>query len=666
MQIINSKKYLESNFGSLAIVFSIALIFSRQFHFQFLKEFPEHIHAWSQSDWYAIALGFTNNGFDFFHPQSFNLYPNCSSPKVWPSTLEGITAVDFPIHHYVMAILMKLAGNYSPLFPRLYVLFYAYLGFYFLFLLGKKFLSNNWLSIIMPVFVLSSPVFIYYQISFLPSIPSFSNTIIAYYFFFQFLERKNFKYLITAILFFLLASMPRTPFFIFFFASFCQVFYLIIMSKQIKKQALIYFGIGFLIFFAYYFYNQYLAETYGSIYLRTLLHANSLDEVISIIKIAFESWGLHYFTTFHYYFLGLMLALTMFFIVFKIKKNASVLRSQLGFHLIIVWLGAIIYFVLMLEQFKVHDYYFIDSFFIPVVLSLLFLISFVPKNAVLNYTFLFLTLILANNSFGENKDRQHQRRSTGIWDTVKYDNRAYKNSDKFLDKMGISKSAKILALKTFTTNSVLILMNRKGFTQLFDERIDIEFALKQDFDFVVINDMYLINPVLKLMPELPSLLNRIGGNGKISVYKRSTEAQSNEAFLGLNDSALSSINYDFSNEFEGEKSKSLNQEFNTLKIIKDDKISNRDIHKVIVNIGFICSDTIGSFLFLKAKNQNEEFINMFNLSKIKNQSDTVIQSFIFPLGMEFTQNDSLDLYIWNPNKAKQMVNSLSVELIYEK
>lgn len=665
MQIINSNKYVISNYLPIAIIFSIALIYSWQFHFQFLTEFPEHIHAWSQSDWYAIALGFTNNGFDFFHPQSFNLYPNCSSPKVWPTTLEGITAVDFPIHHYVMAILMKLTGDYSPFFPRLYVLIYSYIGLYFLFLLSKKFFSNNWMGILLPVFALSSPVFIYYQISFLPSVPSFSNTIIAYYFFFQFLDTKRYKHLTIAVLFFLLASMPRTPFFIFFFASFCQVFYLIFASKQINQQALYYFGIGFLIFFGYYFYNKYLADTYGSIYLRKLLYAKSFDEVVSVLELAVKNWGLHYFTTFHYYFLCLIAGLMLVFAIFKIKQTSFLLRNHLGFHIIIIWIGVLTYFVLMLEQFKAHDYYFIDSFFIPIVFTLIFFISVIPKNTIINYTFLALTLILANNSFGENKDRQHQRRSTGTWDTVKYDNRAYKDSDEFLSKTGIPQSAKILALKTFTTNSVLILMNRKGFTQLFDERNDIEFALQQDFDFVAINDMYLEYPVLELMPELPSVLNRIGGNGKISVYKRATTTQSRNDFLGLNDSTLKKVNFNYSNDNKLKKPKYSDEEFNTLKIIKEDKIEDKFIHKIIVNLSLVSLDSADIFLFLSAKNKEEEFNNMTKLTKLKSESDSALQSFIFPLGMKFTAQDSLDLYIWNPKKSKQLVNLLNVELIYE-
>lgn len=665
MQIINSIKQISVKNLPLAIVFFIALAFSWKFHFQYLSDFPNYIHAWSQTDWYAIALGFINNGFDFFHPQSFNLNPSCYSPKVWPKELEGITAVDFPIHHYVMAILMKITDDYSPFFPRLYVLIYAYVGFYFLYLFSKKILSANWLSIIFPLFVLSSPVFIYYQISFLPSIPSFSNTIIAYYFFFQFLDGKQYKSLAIAVLFFLLAAMPRTPFFIFFFASFCHSIYLIVISKQINKQALYFFGLGFLVFFGYYFYNKNLAETYGSIYLRNLLYAKSFDEIIFVVKKAAIAWGLHYLTTFHYYFLAFIAGLAALFTILKVKRPSFLLRNQLGFHLFIIWIGVLMYFILMLEQFKAHDYYFIDSFFIPIIFSLLFLMCFIPQNIISNIGFFIVYLVFTNNAFGENLDRQNERKASGIWDTAKYENRAYKGSDSFLNEIGIPKTAKMLALDTYSTNAVLILMNRKGFTQLFNERSDLEFALQHDFDFVVMNDLYIEKPILELMPELPSILNRINGNGKISLYKRAEKVQTKEEFLGFSGFGNQTTKYDFPNKGDTIEFEDIKEEFEPLKIIKGNKVQHKFIHKMKVNIDSDIQGDNDIFLCLSAKNKEEEFNYMYAFKDSKQNLGTNLSEFVFPIGMKFSQSDSIELYFWNPQKKYHHINSLQIELMHQ-
>ncbi len=90
------------------------IILSVVFHKNTINEFPSHIHAWSQADRYALSLGFLNNGFDFFHPQTYNLNVQFPASKTL-AVEEGITAVDFPIHEFIIAVLMKLLHTTEPL-----------------------------------------------------------------------------------------------------------------------------------------------------------------------------------------------------------------------------------------------------------------------------------------------------------------------------------------------------------------------------------------------------------------------------------------------------------------------------------------------------------------------------------------------------------------------
>ena len=96
------------------------------YHHKYINEFPSNIHAWAQSDRYALSLGFLDNGLNIFKPQTF-VY-NHQFPHKWkvPSG-ETITAVDFPIHDYIPALLMKLTGNTSPWLFRIYILLYSIL-----------------------------------------------------------------------------------------------------------------------------------------------------------------------------------------------------------------------------------------------------------------------------------------------------------------------------------------------------------------------------------------------------------------------------------------------------------------------------------------------------------------------------------------------------------
>lgn len=44
------------------------LVFGGIIQHSYMKEFPSFIHAWAQTDRYAMAIAFTENGMDLFHP----------------------------------------------------------------------------------------------------------------------------------------------------------------------------------------------------------------------------------------------------------------------------------------------------------------------------------------------------------------------------------------------------------------------------------------------------------------------------------------------------------------------------------------------------------------------------------------------------------------------
>ena len=49
----------------------VILIVGFYFQHSYFNEFPSFTHAWAQSDRFALALGFENNGFNFFKPETF-------------------------------------------------------------------------------------------------------------------------------------------------------------------------------------------------------------------------------------------------------------------------------------------------------------------------------------------------------------------------------------------------------------------------------------------------------------------------------------------------------------------------------------------------------------------------------------------------------------------
>ena len=91
-----------SNNKTIPVLVVVLLVLSCWFYHSTITLFPSFIHAWTQSERYALSLGFLNNGMDFFHPCTYNL-----------QTIGGITRVDFPINEYIVALIMKVSGSRS-------------------------------------------------------------------------------------------------------------------------------------------------------------------------------------------------------------------------------------------------------------------------------------------------------------------------------------------------------------------------------------------------------------------------------------------------------------------------------------------------------------------------------------------------------------------------
>ena len=120
------------------------------FQFQKINEFPQYKHCWAQCDRYALALGFINNGGDFFHPETFiynNQFPTGDFNTIRNTT---ITSVDFPIHDYCVSLLMRIFHTFDPWCFRLYILIYSVIGLFFLYRL-ISFFTN---SVVKPIFII--------------------------------------------------------------------------------------------------------------------------------------------------------------------------------------------------------------------------------------------------------------------------------------------------------------------------------------------------------------------------------------------------------------------------------------------------------------------------------------------------------------------------------
>jgi hypothetical protein len=519
------------------LVVLIITVLGLLFQLKYINEFPSHIHAWAQSDRYALSLGFVENNLNLFKPQTFVL--NHQFPDNWKTpTKYSLTAVDFPIHDYIPAVFMKISGTHSVWIFRLYILLYSFIGLFFLFKLCYLQTNDFIKSIFVVLFAATSPVFVYYQGGFLPTIPSLSNAVIGIYFYLKYLKQNNQKDFWLAIAFLTLATLSRTTFAIILIAVFGLEFLKLIRGKDKLRHKLFPVAFSVSIIIIYQLYNAYLRKTYGSIFLNHILPATSFKEAKEIINIAYTNWSTQYFSKIHYLIIigGLISAL---YFIFKKKINITHVTGQLWLLILIIFVGYLAFAVLMLKQFPAHDYYFLDTFFFPIVLLLIAIISYIPKfdfkhsGLYIPGIVFLLSIPLVVNAVHSQK----QRRNTGYWDKTTTTITNFKNSDAFLDSLNIKQNARILVLDACAPNIPFILMNRKGYAVMSTSKENIQAALRWDYDYLIIQDAYFISDIYAEYPEIISTIKKIADNGKISVCTlvKEKSKQSLLEFLQLND-----------------------------------------------------------------------------------------------------------------------------------
>jgi hypothetical protein len=277
--------------------------------------------------------------------------------------------------------------------------------------------------------------------------------------------------------------------------------------------------LSFAVIIAYTAYNAYLNRTYGSIFLGHLLPASTLSEAVELIKRAFDNWGTHYFSLFHYL-LVVLLLITCLVLYFKKRIHLTDSLRRLLQLTLVSFTGCCLFALLMLKQFPDHDYYFLDTFFLPLVLSVLFLIALIPaiRLSTSKAVYPLVLILVAAPLVLTGLNTQKNRRVTGSWDKTAALINNFEDADSFLNSLHIGYDAKILVVDVNVPNIPLILMNRKGYAIITTSAENIKTALNKRYDYIVIQDDYFTD-TYKSYPEIVSRIEKIADNGKLSVCK---------------------------------------------------------------------------------------------------------------------------------------------------
>lgn len=665
------------------IVVGICIILGVLFHGKYINEYPSYIHAWAQADHFAITLGFLDNGLNFFKPQT--LIFNHQFPDWWSSTTEtGITSVDFPIHHYIPAVIMDVLGIRAPIVSRLYLFFYSIIGLFGIYKLTYLLSNNHLRSIFVMIFASTLPVYVFYQAGFFPSIPSLANTLLGVYFYVKYLKQFKDKYFYISILLLTLAALSRTTFVIPLIAIFGNEFLRVIFKKTLWKTKIIPLLCSVLVIIGYFFYNKYLRETYSSIFIGYLLPPESLLDFWNILKYVFSKWHFQYLSIYHYGF-TLVLLISVFFVRKNIKLPHFI-NGVFSFISILLF-GLLLFLIAMSEAFINHDYYFIDTFYLPLIILISIGCSYFPmiKNRMLrssfNGLFIGLVVMFCINSY----HNQKSRRIINDYDLATKTKINYEGSNEFLTSLGISKGAKILAIDVYAPNVPFVMMDRRGHGVFYPTKENIEKAFTWDFDYVVTQNRFFLDETYQAYPEILNHLSVIGNNGRITVSKYHKEeiTQTLEHYL------LDKLDHPFlvevcdfehvnasewSNVIIADSLMNGNSvgEMKTNELygitLKKQNLENFTLKSCMMKFSarvFLMKGLTSKYVLRLRENNTEVYSKTFTLSDYIDTNEIGVWQdlkMVTMLPIINSNNNELSLFLWNPDKGNLYIDDIRVEL----
>jgi hypothetical protein len=497
--------------------FAVSLIL----HGSFIKSFPHHIHAWAHCDHYAISKGFVNNNFDFFHPETY-VYNKQFANESGSSNLTKTTAIDFPINNYIVAIAMKIFNSDAPVIFRLYTLIVACIGLVFLFLIAYHF-SGNWvISFLIPIVVVFTPVYLDYQIGFLPSITSISLFFGGVYYFLKYYTTLKIRPLLACVVLLTLSTLIRTPFAVHLISLFGFILLRSVFTRKIDFRAILICLAGFALPILYFLYNNTMREEFGSIFLSSPVLIDSWDQGKEIIKKAHETWAGYYFNEFQYIILYVVV-ITVILKFFLTKFYPSKEGAKLVAWMFISFLGILAYSFLMIPQFKDHDYYFIDTFYPFIFIVTIYVLSSISydqfNRALSNLGILLLTVIILSSS---NSSLQGRRRQNPQ-DSYLCQYQAYQDLRNLLDKAGIAQEEKILIIDAYAPNMSFILADQSGYALIYRSPDDIINSFDFDHKYIVVSKTFFFSEIYNKNKKFLEKVKLTVSNDELLIFEKSSD-----------------------------------------------------------------------------------------------------------------------------------------------
>jgi hypothetical protein len=617
-------------------------------------------HAWSQIDHYSLSLGFVENDLNFFKPKTRTY--NYKYPEDWKrKELSTITSVDFPIHQFIPAVMMKISGSESQIINRIYIYLYSLFGIFFLFKLSNLLIENKILALLPVLLLIYSPLFVYYQNGFMPSIPSFSNFVIGTYFYIKFIQSDRQKYWVLALIFLSLAVLARTSYLFLYFSilgvELIRYLNIYTFKSIFKSKFLIGSLISFTLIFSYFAYNYYLRKTYGSLFLSHLMLPKDYEEFKEIVRLMFQNWKYIYFSKSQYIGMGI---LALFAVVFYQKRTKIFINKLPIILCLLLWIASLTFFVSMAKQYVNHDYYFIDSFLFPVIFTTILLARSIKNLKFENYFYLLLIFISIFFFRKEAKSEQEKVYAPGPWNQTFTTYSNYENANKLLNENKINPTEKILCYHAFPPNLPYYLMRRDGIPIIDDKPELLKATIHWDFEYMLFENEYFVPNVYENYPEIINHFEVIDTDGKITLCKKRQKAkkcnlneflQLDKHEIILESSDTSDHNWEIGQNNPKYGMIPKNEEFGA--VYKNLGFSKKQNENLVIKFdgNITPKNAIESNLVISIIQNGESVLyKSFSLSNsLKKRQNSNHVELILPLPSTKIQNAELGIYIWNPN-----------------
>lgn len=649
---------------------AVILLFGLSFHLNSLGEFPLGHHSWTQTDHYILSLRFQENGFDFFHPETNTITRDLVDGKEVP-TGETITAVDFPIHQYLIGLLLALVKDSPVGVAKTYILIFSFIGLFFFAKIIWLCTSSWEKALIMLILAATSPLFVFFQTAVMPTIPAWAFCVTGIYIWIKYVLNPQKRYFVLAVLMLTLAALSRTTFIIPMLALFGTTVIFQWKNKSTNHYKFISLGLGFAVVAGYYIYNAHLRKKYGSIFLAELMPVRSYEELKAVLRLVIENWQFHYFSFWQYILiLGVFAAGIWFFM--RSRKLNHIQQNLLIFSTTTL-LGCTMFFLAMAHQFPNHDYYFLDTFFTPVLLFAGLFFSFIPihRSKFTPVVYMVIAGLLTFPLWTDAKTAKAALSQTDWWNRTAITHENFKNSDQLMRDLAIDQSAVILVLDAYSPNLPFYHLKRIGHPIINTSEKYLKEALQWQWDYVIIQNEFFFCDIYQQYPQLIHELERVGGNGKISVYRRLYEHTDQElyTFLGMHRKnkimesdfypETASPEWSLGANENGDKTFS-NAAFPiTFKTKSDFVQKDGDMH-LLVNIYAQSPDEHPAELVVKINRQDT---TAFYRSYTIYRPNAPVAGAWLTVPLTTAREEELVVYLWNPEGNQYRVDSARV-MIY--